>query len=307
MDENKFKCDLCKKYYKSYQSLWHHKKRYHTIITQNNSFQPQNNSIQPQNNSIKPQDELVPSYETVDKLTCKYCSKIYSRIDNLNRHIKTCKVKDTLKKENEELKLRIKQQEIQILEIAELKKMVAELINTKSNITNNTNNSNNTTNNNNGTINNNYITIVPFTKENFVDVSTDEEQLFILKQEGYHVVYKCIEKKHFNDKYPQFQNVMIPNKRTNDALVYDGDIEDFKLDKKLPVVEEVINQAGFDIEDMYSSHETKLNEKQKTNINKILNDTHPKHVEENVENMCYAYRNKVKNTHRKIKKQQMLE
>ncbi len=115
MDENKFKCDVCKKYYKSYQSLWNHKKRFHTIITQNNSIQPQINSIQPQTNSIQPQDESPPSYETVDKLTCEYCSKIYSRMDNLNRHKKTCKLKDTLKKENEELKVKIKQQEKQIL------------------------------------------------------------------------------------------------------------------------------------------------------------------------------------------------
>ncbi len=299
MDENKYKCDLCKKYYKSYQSLWHHKKRYHVSISSNDPQIPTNDPQIIQN--IPTNDPQIPTNNTLIKIKktdnniCDYCNKTYSCYNSMNRHQQTCKIKKQQNKENEDLKH----------EITELKKMVTELINNKSNTINNT--TNNTNNTNNGTINNNYITIVPFTKENFVEVSTDEEQLFILKQEGYHVLYKCIEKKHFNDKYPQFQNVMIPNKRTNDALAYDGDIEDFKMDKKLPVVEEVINHAGFDIEDMYSSHETKLNEKQKTNINKILNDTHPKHVEENVENMCYAYRNKVKNTHRKIKKQQMLE
>jgi hypothetical protein len=317
MEENKYKCDICKKYYKSYQSLWHHKKRYHTIITQNNSnqpqdnsFRPQNNSIKPQDNSIKSQDELIPSYDTFDKLTCEYCSKIYSRMDNLNRHKKTCKVKDTLKKENEELKVKIKQQEIQILEIAELKKMVADLINSKTNGSNYnsniTNNSNNTTNNNNGTINNNYITIVPFTKENFVEVSTEEEHLLILKQKGHNAIYKCIELKHFNEKYPQFHNFMIPNKRTNEALVYDGNIKDFKLEKKETAVDEVITYAECDIEDIYALHENKINNEQKTNIKKLITDTspNPKHVEDHVETMGYDYRNMIKNTYKKTRKQQ---
>ena len=30
MEENKFKCNDCEKYYKSYQSLWNHKKKFHT-------------------------------------------------------------------------------------------------------------------------------------------------------------------------------------------------------------------------------------------------------------------------------------
>ncbi len=308
MEENKFRCDVCKKYYKSYQSLWHHKNRYHTYInnnmTENNSKLPQNNSIQPQYNSNSPQKNSIISNEPINKLTCKYCSKIYSRMDNLNRHIKTCKLKED-NKNNETAELKN--------EIAELKKMVAELINNKSNTTNNTTNNtaNNTTNNtinntNNGTINHNNITIVPFTKENFVEVSTEEEQLLILKQEGYHVIYKCIELKHFNDKYPQFHNFMIPNKRTNDALIYDGDITDFKLENKESTVDDAITFAGFDIEDMFSLHETELNDKQKTNIDRIINDTspNPKYVEEHVESMGYDYRNMIKNTYKKTRKQQ---
>jgi hypothetical protein len=226
-----------------------------------------------------------------------------------------CKVKETLKKENEELKVKIKQQEEHILEIVELKKMVAELINNKCNTINNTNNgnnSNNTTNTNNGTINNNnnYITIVPFTKENFVEVSTEEERLLILTQEGYHVIYKCIEKKHYNDKYPQFHNFMIPNKRTNDALVYNEDIKDFKLENKESSVDDAITYAGFDIEEMLSLHENDINNKQKINIERIINDTTPtpKYVEEHVSSMGYDYRNMVKNTYKKTRKnQQSLE
>jgi hypothetical protein len=294
MEENKFKCDVCHKYYKSYQSLWNHKKKIH-------SKSPQDNSNKPQDNSKSPQINSIISNEPINKLTCKYCSKIYSRMDNLNRHIKACKLKeDNTNNETAELKK----------EIVELKKMVADFINYKSNTINNTNNgnhSNNTTNNtNNGTINNNYITIVPFTKENFVELSTQDEQLLILKQEGHNAIYKCIELKHFNDKYPQFHNFMIPNKRTNDALVYDGDIEDFKLNKKDNAVDDAITYAGFDIEEMFSLHENDINDKQKTNIERIISDTTPtpKYVEEHISSMGYNYRNKVKNTYKKTRKQQ---
>ena len=119
----------------------------------------------------------------------------------MNRHKQKCKLKDNNKDETEMKK-----------EIAELREMVAELIKNKSNITNNngtTNNNNGTTNNNNGTINNNYITIVPFGKEKFVEVITEKEHLFILKQNGNEVLYKCIEMKHFNNNLPQYHNYAI--------------------------------------------------------------------------------------------------
>ncbi len=236
MEENKFKCDFCNKYYKSYQSLWNHKKRYHDLIMTNNNLNMTNdkqNMTNNMTNNDQSNDQLKYNKKT-DNTTCEYCNKKLSAYTHLRRHLKICKNKQNMIKENEELKIKIKQQDEQLLEIIELKKMVAELINNKSTITNNGNNSNNTTNTNNGTINNNnnYITIVPFGKENFVNVSTDEEHLLILKQEGYNAIYKCIEIKHFNEKYPQFHNYMIPNKRTNEGLLFNEDISDFKLVNK---------------------------------------------------------------------------
>ena len=141
----------------------------------------------PQKNSIKS-----------NKLICEYCNKDYSRKDNLHRHFQVCKLRkqehnDVKKKEDENKQLRKDNEE--------LRKMVEDLLKIKTiNNTNNTNNTNNGTNNtNNGTINN--ITIVPFGKENFVEVSTEDERLLILKEEGNNVLYKCIEMKHFNKKY----------------------------------------------------------------------------------------------------------
>ena len=235
-------------------------------------------------------------------------------MDNLNRHKKTCKLKEDIYNQNEELKVKIKQQEEQILEIAELKKMVADLLNsklnTKNNNSNNTNNNNHTTNNNttnnnnNGTINNNYITIVPFGKEKFVEVSTEKEQLFILQQKGNDVLYKCIEMKHFNEKYPQFHNYVKTNNRTDEAKIFDEDVGDFKIVDNNVIVDDVISFAECDIENMYVLHENKINNKQKDNINKILDSSipHSPYKLNTVKAMPYDHRNKVLETHKRNRK-----
>jgi len=305
MAENKFKCDICKKYYKSYQSLWHHKNRYHSNIPSNIPTISPNIPINiptispniPINiPTISPNIPIISSEQNIkkiDKRNCEYCNKILSSYKNLHRHQQTCKFKKQ-EKENEELKK----------ELIELKKMVAELINTKSNITNNTNNtnnSNNTTNNNNGTINNNYITIVPFGKENFVEVTTEKEHLFILKQKGNDVIYKCIEMKHFNEKLPQFHNYVKTNNRTDDAKIYDDIVKDFKIVNNNEIVDDVIINAENDLEDMYNLHETKINNKQKDNVNRIIADPYLADIEKKVKTMPYNYRNKVLDTHKKNK------
>ena len=303
MEINKFKCNTCNKYYKSYQSLWHHKKRFHSDISPNIS--PDIPKISPNipNIYLTTNNESQQIIKKIDKRNCDYCNKILSSYKNLHRHQQTCKFK-----ENDKEKIEMRK------EIAELREMVAELIKNKSNITNNktTNNNshNNTTNNNNnGTINNNYITIVPFGKENFVEVTTEEEHLLILKQDGNNVIYKCIEMKHFNDKFPQFHNYVKTNNRTDEAKIFDESIKDLKIVDNNETVDEVITNAEFDIEDMRDLHENKINNKQKNNIKRILDVSIPysKTVENTVKAMPYDYRNKVLETHKKNRKNKSIE
>jgi hypothetical protein len=284
--EKSLYCETCKKYYKSYQSLWNHKKRFHPqnilILPQSTSILPQNNSFLPQNNS--------------DKLTCRYCDKKYSRQDNLNRHYQTCKLKI-----EEDIRLHKQEEENKQLrkDNDELRKMVEDLLKIKTSIIN-SHNTNNTNNTNNGTINN--ITIVPFGKENFVEVSTEDERLLILKEEGNNVLYKCIEMKHFNEKYPQFHNYMRTNNRTNEAKIYDDKIGDFKTVNKNEIVDDVIMNAEFDIDDMYELHVENINEKHKYNVRRIIDESQtPEYVENHVNQMAYDYRNRIIKTHNKNK------
>jgi hypothetical protein len=231
MDENKFKCNICNKYYKSYKSLWNHKKIYHTEKPTNDQQTPTNVDKLSSKNPQKPTNDIKNKKKKLDITECIYCNKILSCYNSMNRHKQKCKLKDNNKDKTEMKK-----------EIAELREMVAELIKNKSNITNNntTNNNNGITNNNNGTINNNYITIVPFGKEKFVEVTTEKEHLLILEQNGNNVLYKCIEMKHFNENYPQYHNYMRTNNRTNKAKIYDDSIKDFKTVKCNEIVDDVI-------------------------------------------------------------------
>jgi hypothetical protein len=300
MDENKFKCVICSKYYKSYKSLWNHKKLYHTekptINQQKPTFVDKPSSKNPQ----KPTNEIHAKKNKLDMTECIYCNKKLSCYNSMNRHKQKCKLRD-YDIAKEEMKK----------EIADLREMVAELIKNKSNITNNngtTNNNNGTTNNNNGTINNNYITIVPFGKEKFVEVTSEKEHLFLLKQNGNNVLYKCIEMKHFNEKYPQYHNYMRTNNRTNEAKIYDDSIKDFKTVKCNEIVDEVIMNAEYDIDDMYNLHENKINENERSNVRRIIDENRtPEYVEEHVNLMAYDNRNKVMETHKKNRKNKSIE
>jgi len=79
-----FKCKICNKNYKSYQSLWNHNHKYHD---NDNHNQPQSDHILTHFNHKNP-------HSATNNLSCNYCNKIFSRIDSLNRHLKTCKIKN---------------------------------------------------------------------------------------------------------------------------------------------------------------------------------------------------------------------
>jgi len=294
MEENKFKCNVCKKYYKSYQSLWNHTKRFHV------ESKPDSKSESKSESKPESKPYLLLAQTNIKKHKCKYCSNEYVFKQSKWKHENKCKLRD-----NDIAKEEMKK------EIAELREMVAELIKNKSNITNNngtTNNNNGTTNNNNGTINNNYITIVPFGQEKFVEVTTEKEHLFILKQNGNDVLYKCIEMKHFNEELPQFHNYMRTNNRTDDAKIYDETVKDFKLVDKDETVDEVIMNAEDDIDNMYNLHKNKIGNKHKENVRRIIDEkATPDYVEEHVNSMAYDYRNMVMNTHKKNRKNKSIK
>ena len=129
-------CEFCQKRFTRTTGL---KKHLEICSYKNVENAPQKTTILPQKTTILPQKTTFLPQNTTKIFQCEYCDKILSRYDNLNRHLKICKVKKEkdIEKDNE------KQIEI-------LKKENLLLKETNKSITNNTQNINTQ---NNGTIN----------------------------------------------------------------------------------------------------------------------------------------------------------
>ena len=163
-------------------------------------FSPPNIHQNPPKSTKTPEKIHQNPPKSTKNYACKYCNRIFSRSDSLNRHYTRCKGK----KETETLV--ISQNE----EMIKMKKQIEELesfkIQTQNNITNNNcnNNSHNTTNN---TINiNNY---------GNEDLKHLRNKDFAKLLDGiYSAVPKLIEKIHFDPKHPENQNIKYTNKRS---------------------------------------------------------------------------------------------
>ena len=293
----KFTCKICNKNYKSIQSLCNHNRRFHKKITQNNSKLPQNNSFLPQNTSKK----------TNKMVYCKYCNKKFSRLDNMNRHMKTCKVKN--EKENSIILKMKKEKNEYKNEIKRLKQRLRDKMNKNCKIhyktlqkINNQLNNNITKNNCVETINNIHnrniinFNLVGFGKEEFGDVLSNKEQLKILKKKFNSLPY-MIDYVHFNKDYPQYQNFIITSIKNNIAYKYDDEKKQFIAGNKDELLNDLIDNRMYDIDTFYRTHIDKLNDKCKEVINRFLDKYNNDKLDDSLKNdinlVVYNNMNKV--------------
>jgi DNA-directed RNA polymerase subunit RPC12/RpoP len=120
MDILEYKCNICKKKYASYNSLWLHKYKYHS------SGKPQNTHFITSKTSKLPQ-----SISEKQNLHCTHCNKLLSRLDNLKRHEKTCKMNQfEFKNKDEiiELKLKTLQDTLEIKHKQEMEQFKNDLL-----------------------------------------------------------------------------------------------------------------------------------------------------------------------------------
>jgi len=174
-------CNICKKHYSSYQSLWIHNKKFHANTTD------KNNPVIVANN---------PNLNIMnDKSICKYCNKKFSCPQNRWKHEnKVCK-----KNYNKDYGKIIRELQNEIKELKKNKE-------NNNTITNNTTTNNNngtinstTNNNNNGTINN--IVINNFGNESVHKLTTND--IKILANENINAFIKIVEMLNFDKKYPE--------------------------------------------------------------------------------------------------------
>lgn len=274
-----YKCNICNKYYKSKQSFWNHKNKFHSknnpdIIHHNHS---DNHDIIKYNHITDIKNE-----DSDKKYSCKFCHKNFTHYQNRWRHEKKCKESlliknEMLEKQNQELKEMFKK------EISLLKQQLLESMNKNckkhpktlqkinkfatANKLNNQYNNNQT--NTNCIVNNNTINIIPLGQEKLTDILSSKEQKMILSKKQQSLNY-LIEYIHFNDKYPQFQNIIITNLKDNIAYKYDDSMNKFIATTKDELLEILMENRIIDIEDFYSFNSDKLNENTKITLNKFI-------------------------------------
>ena len=252
---NKFYCEICERYYKSYQSLWNHNKKFHDNKVSKTSNKLQTTSITPHKPS---------------KNTCEFCSKTFSRVDNMNRHKKKCEL--TTKKENELLKEKLL---IFEEEMVELKQQLKVLINKKGKIHYKTlqkiNKTGHIDTQNNIENQQNNINIIGFSKENLSELFSNKEKMAILNY-NYGSLNKLIEYTHFNDKYPEFKNIKITNLTNNIAYKYDEHKKRFIATTKDSLITDLITNRMYDIEtfSLEEDLDGQINKKNRAIIEKFI-------------------------------------
>ena len=167
-------------------------------ITSNNS----NSLICPSKKLQKPQKNVVNKQ-------CSYCCKEFSRIDNLNRHLKKCKMKNNVLSENKELRETV---EKLLIECSEMKNLLKNTTEKSTTLQHSMSNSNNNTNSNNTNNNNNTIIINNYGEEDTKYITSDFI-LKLLKNKPFKAIPEMIKHTHFNTEHPENQNIKITNKK----------------------------------------------------------------------------------------------
>ena len=274
MESIEYKCKVCNKQYKTYQTLWKHNKKFHNPNTNNNNH-----------NTTINQSNIVINQS---KNECNYCKKMFSHYNNKWRHEKKCKIKTDninelakIKEETRqtELLLALKKEESKILQLKlkleksnkvdniTLKKLNRMLIERNTRIKNI--NSNNTINNNQQVINN--FQLVGFGKEEVMETLTKHDKKLILNAR-YNSLDKLIEIIHCG-KYSQFKNIIVTNMKDNYIYKYDDKVGHFVLSTKTDVLNSLIDYRLDDLETIYHDllENNKLDENTKDIIEKFIN------------------------------------
>ena len=225
-------------------------------------------------------------------IKCKYCDKIFSRIDSLTRHYKTCKDKIKTDEANfhmEELVKILNEQKERIdkfdLELEKKDKQIDKLIE-KAGINNSTITQN---------IQNN-IKLLAYDKTDISDL-TDKDFMKCFNHNNMCVPH-LIKRIHFNPKKPENHNVFISNLKSGHIMIYNGkqwntfnrdEIVDDIFDNKNDILEQKIEEwvsIGKDYPIIYH--------KFKRYLEKINNDIVLKKVKDEMKFVLYNNRNIVK-------------
>ena len=220
------------------------------------------NSAKTRQNSAKTR-QIPPKLvkNNSNKYECDYCNCYFTRKDSLKKHLNSrCKNK---KKENELLKKILSEKEKLINKMIQdnedknqiISKLIIELSNNTKTVNNNSHNK---------TVN---IIINNYGEEN-TDYITEKTIKKLINKPG-SAIQKLLKLIHFNEKYPENQNLKITN--IHDPYIHIYAEGNWKIKKKGKVIDDIIVDK-FDMIDInIDSDEDELIEKKNKLENKIVN------------------------------------
>ena len=266
-----YSCILCKKNYKSYQSIWNHNNKFHPNI---------NITIPVIDNKIR-------------KFNCINCNKKFTRKDNMIFHQENnCKNKSNI------------DPKILQKELIELRKEVNDL---KTNKSNTTINIDKTANINNGNINNGTINIIinkPGT-ENLLELNDKEiKDIFGNKLEGVITFVKLL---NFNERLPSNHSFCSTSLEGPYLSIYNTDNSIVDKDRKKYFFEDLLSRSVNKMEELYKKYKNKFKEDKQQQIeadintlkyikDKDMNDSLLKEMLKKLNLLSYNYRQIILNT-----------
>ena len=201
--KSEFRCNICNKNYASKSSLCNHNKKFHNT-----------KNIFCSEKLLKSSEKLLKSSEKIKNYDCKICNKSFLNVKTRWSHQKKCKdlpdknIQETIKELKQQVALLLKEKGR--IHHKTLQKINNQLTNV---------NSNNNNNINNGTINNTYVKFGNMDYEKILN----PKQIRNILNKKYGCLEESIKKIHFNEEFPEYNNVFITNMRDNLAYVFNGD------------------------------------------------------------------------------------
>jgi hypothetical protein len=247
------------------------------------------------NRKNKCSDDKIPTLIKIEvEIKCEFCLKNLCNINGLNAHLKICKIKRDIERKQRE---KTKEEKEKDNKIKKLEKMVERLAK-QPNVSNSNSNSNNMTNSNNTTNNNMFNITISLTPYNDPNMEGMQQYLEAAVRKTFLSVPTLIESVHFNDEYPENQNICITNRRTKDAKVFDG--KKWRTIKKDLLINEIVDTYERELTNYAEEHGKTKYIKEYDSAKKRGNGE--KDLKEEVHNVIYDNSDKVNTKIKEVQK-----
>jgi len=284
-NQTEIRCNICNKHYASQSSLCNHSKKFHN----NNNLKSSDNILKNSINNVKSSD-IIPKNSDDKMYNCRKCSKIFYNVKTRWSHEQKCKQPDTnkfeeLAEKNKELEKTINELKAQVSLIIKEKGKIHHK--TLQKINNQLNNTNNGFINNGNIINNTY---VKFGELEYEKVLNNNQVKQILNKQ-YQCLEESIKKIHFNENFPEYNNVFITNMKDDIAYVFNG--QQFISVRKNEMLNELIDTHVKEINLSLEKNKNNLNDKYVTRLEKfldMLNDDDTKFTDEDNQRTYNSYK-----------------